>query len=705
MKKILIFNLMVIVLFASCSTTEKRDLDKSNPFFSKFETPFQVPPFDKIKAEHYIPAYKEAMLQQNEEIEKIVNSKAKPSFKNTVEALDDSGVLLSEVNNIFNCMTSQNTSEELQEIAKEIAPELSKHGDDISLNPELFKRIKVVYDKRDELDLDTEQKKLLNEYFTDFVRGGANLNDEDQVRFREINGDLSVLTLEYGDNILKQDNNYTMVIDNKKDLAGLPEAAIIGAAETATAKNLDGKWVFTLQKTSFIPFLQYGENRSLREKVYKAFINRGNNDDEIDNKVNAAKIASLRYERAKLLGYANHADFVLEKNMAKEPENVYKLLNQLWVPALKVAKKELKEMQAIINAERGNFKLQAWDWWYYAEKLKKAKYDLDDEQIRPYLKLENVLDGAFMVANKLFGLKFIEKADLPKYHEDARVFEVTEADGSYLGILYTDFYPRAGTKGAGAWMSSYRKQSRIGGKDVYPVININGNFSKPTGDKPSLMTFGEVSTLFHEFGHGLHGLLSDCRYNSLSGTSVPRDFVELPSQIMEHWAAEPEVMKMFAKHYETGEVIPDELIKKLKNAGHFNQGFVTTEFLAASFLDMDWHTLEDATEKNTAEFEKASLAAIDLIPEIASRYRSTFFTHIFSGGYSSGYYSYIWAEVLDSDAFMAFKETDLFDKEKALSFRKNILERGGTEDPMTLFVRFRGAEPKIDALLENRGLK
>ncbi|MFC2096844.1 M3 family metallopeptidase [Bacteroidota bacterium] len=705
MKKYLIINLMLIVLFASCSTTEKRELDKNNPFFSEFKTTFKVPPFEQIKLEHYMPAYKEAMLQQNEEIDKIVNSKRKAKFKNTIEALDDSGVLLSEVSSIFDNMTSQNTSDELQELAKELAPLLSKHFDDINLNPKLFERVKAVYEERDKLNLNTEQETLLKEYYTDFVRGGANLNEEEQARFRKINGELSVLTIEYGDNILKQDNNYMMVIDKKNDLVGLPEAVIIGAAETASSKELDGKWVFTLQKTSFIPFLQYSENRALREKVYKAFINRGNNDDEIDNKANAAKIANLRVERAKLLGYATHADFVLEKNMAKEPANVYKLLNQLWKPALRVAKNELKEMQTIINAEDGNFKLQAWDWWYYAEKLKKAKYDLDDEQIRPYLKMENVLDGAFMVANKLYGLKFIERVDLPKYHEDVRVFEVLEADNSHLAVLYTDFYPRAGTKGAGAWMSSYRKQSKIGGKDVYPVITINGNFSKPTGDKPSLMTFGEVSTLFHEFGHGLHGMLSDCRYSSLSGTSVPRDFVELPSQIMEHWAGEPEVLKMYAKHYETGEVIPDELIEKLKNAGHFNQGFITTEFLAASFLDMNWHTLEDTVEINTADFEKESLSAINLIPEIAARYRSTYFTHIFSGGYSSGYYSYIWAEVLDSDAFMAFKETDLFDKDKALSFRKNILEKGGTEDPMTLFIRFRGAEPKIDALLENRGLK
>lgn len=695
---------MIVLLFASCTTQIENELDKSNPFSGDFTTEFKVPPFDKIQIEHYLPAFMEGMRIQNEEIARIIERKGKPNFRNTIEALDDSGVLLTDVSNIFYCMTSQNTNEKIQELAKELAPLLSKHGDDISLNPELFKKVKAVYDQKDELKLNTEQKTLLKEYYTDFVRGGANLNEEDQVKFRKINEELSVLTLQFGDNTLNEDKDYKMVISKKEDLTGLPEAVITGAAEAAAARGLEGEWVITLQKTSFIPFLQYSENRKLREKIYRAYINRGNNNDATDNKQNAVKIADLRVQRANLLGYKSHAHYVLEKSMAKEPGNVYKLLEQIWEPALRVAKNELSDMQDIADSEGAKIKLQAWDWWYYAEKLKKAKFDLDDELVRPYFQLKNVLEGAFKVANKLFGLEFVEKPDLPKYHDDAKVFEVLEADGSHLAVLYTDFFPRGGTKGGGAWMSSYRKQSRIGGKKVDPVININGNFSKPTGDKPSLMTFEEVSTLFHEFGHALHGMLSDCRYSSISGTSVPRDFVELPSQIMERWASQPEVLKMYAKHYITGEIIPDELVQKLKNAGHFNQGFITVEFLAASFLDMDWHSLTEAGEKDALEFENNSLSRIGLIPEIASRYRTSFFNHIFEGGYSSGYYSYIWAEVLDTDAFQSFKEKGLFNQELAKSFRENILSKGGSEDPMELFIRFRGAEPKIDALLEGRGL-
>jgi len=453
-----------------------------------------------------------------------------------------------------------------------------------------------------------------------------------------------------------------------------------------------------------IPFLQYSEKRDLREKIFKAYINRGDHNDELDNKAILSKIAALRVERANLLDYKTHADYVLEINMAKKPENVYKLLNQLWKPALKRAKKEAEELQSMIHKEGKDFKLQPWDWWYYAEKLKKAKYELEDEILRPYFKLENVIDGVFTVANKLFGVQFIERTDIPKYHKDVKVFEVKEADGSHIGILYTDYFPRASKRG-GAWMNSLRKQSRLGGRNIYPVITNNGNFSKPTGDKPALISTEEVSTLFHEFGHALHGLLSDCTYNRLSGTSVARDFVELQSQIMENWAFEPEVLKMYAKHYKTGEVIPQELIDKLKKASLFNQGFANVEYLAASFLDMDWHTVTEPKEMEVDIFETKSLNNIGLIPEIIVRYRSTYFRHIFSGGYSSGYYSYIWAEVLDADAFEAFKENGIFDKETAMSFRKNILARGGTEDPMTLYKRFRGSEPSVEPLLKKRGLK
>jgi peptidyl-dipeptidase Dcp len=686
------------LLLSSCLTQEE------NPLFSEFDTPFQVPPFDKIQVEHYLPAFKEGMEQQNMEIEAIVNNPEAPTFENTIEAIESTGSLLRKVGSVFRVLNGSMTNDDMQKIAKEVAPLRSKHRDNIWLNEKLFQRVKAVYEQKDKLDLTTEPNTLLVKYYKDFVRRGANLDEEKKTRLKEINQEMSILTVIFGENVLKENNRFAMVIDKKEDLAGLPQAVISGAAEAAKEREYEGKWVFTIHKPSMIPFLQYSENRALREKIFKAYINKGNNNDELDNKDNLAKIAALRVERANLLGYKTHADYVLERNMAKKPENVYSFLDQLWKPALKIAKKEAKELQEMISKEGQDFKLQAWDWWYYAEKLKKAKYALDEEMLRPYFKLENVREGAFSVAGKLFGIQFIERKDIPKYHEDARVFEVQEADGSHIGIFYTDYFPRASKRG-GAWMNSFRKQSRLHGKEIYPVITNNGNFSKPTGGKPALISSEEVTTLFHEFGHGLHGLLSDCTYNGLSGTSVPSDFVEMQSQIMENWAFEPEVLKMYAKHYETGEVIPQELIDKLEKASHFNQGFATVEYLAASFLDMDWHTLAEAKELDVHEFETRSLNKIGLIPEIIVRYKSPYFNHIFSGGYASGYYSYIWAEVLDADAFQAFKETSLFDQKTAQSFRENILERGGTEDPMILYKRFRGAEPKVEYLLKKRGLK
>ncbi len=675
-----------------------------NPFFADYNTPFDVPPFDKISEKHFMPAFSEGMQEQKKEIDTIVNTNEPPTFENTIEALEYSGSLLTKVSNVFNNLTSANTNDELQAISKEVAPLLAKHNDDILLNADLFKRVKAVFDGRDKLNLTTEQNKLLEETYKDFVRGGAGLNAEEQAKLREINEELSVLSVKFGENILKEDNAFKLVIDDEADLAGLPESVIAAAAEAAKEHGLDGSWVFTLHKPSLIPFIQYSEKRELRERIFKAYINRGDNNNELDNKAIVSRITALRVKKAQLLGYHNHAEFVLEENMAKTPDKVYDLLNRLWKPALALAKKEAKELQGMIDKEGGNFKLEAWDWWYYAEKLRKEKYDLDEEALRPYFKLENVREGAFTVANKLYGITFEELTDLPTYHEDVKTFEVKEGDGSHIGILYVDYFPRSSKRG-GAWMSSYRKQSRMGGKEVHPVIVNVCNFSKPTGGKPALLSFEEVETLFHEFGHALHGLLSNCTYISLSGTSVPRDFVELQSQIMENWASEPEILKIFAKHYETGEVIPQSLIDKIKESRKFNQGFATVEYLAASFLDMDWHTLTDTAQRDIIQFETSSLSKINLIPQIVVRYRSPYFQHIFSGGYSSGYYSYIWAEVLDADAFEAFKEKSLFDPETALSFRKNILEKGGTEDPMTLYKRFRGAEPKIDALMKRRGLK
>jgi peptidyl-dipeptidase Dcp len=701
MKKIVLMIMIAGLVAGACS---KKAVDKAeeNPLLSAFNTPFETTPFERIKVEHYMPAFKEGMKKEMAEIDAIVSNPEEATFSNTVEALDSAGELLTKVSSVFYNLNSAHTNEELQSIAKEVAPLLSKHGDDIALNEKLFARVKSVYEKKESLELTAEQNMLLDKAYKAFVRGGANLNEEQKAKLREINRKLSLLSLKFGENVLKETNAFEMVLKSEDDLAGLPETVVLGAAEAAKDRGYEGKWVFTIQKPSMIPFLQYSEKRDLREKIFKAYINRGSNDNEFDNKKTVSRMAALRVEKAGLLGYKTHAHFVLEPNMAKVPENVYKLLDQLWKPALKMAKKEAKELQAMAEQEGNDFKLQAWDWWYYSEKVKKAKYDLDDEALRPYFKLENVINGVFSVANKLWGIQFVERKDISTFHEDIKVFEVQEADGSHIGILYTDYFPRASKRG-GAWMNSFRKQSKKGGKNITPVIINVGNFSKPTGDKPALISFEEALTLFHEFGHALHGLLSDCTYETLSGTSVPRDFVELPSQLMENWAAHPDVLKMYARHYEPGEPIPQELLDKMEKAKYFNQGFAAVEYLSACYLDMDWHSLTGAEELDCMDFENKSMGRIGLIPEIVVRYRSPYFRHIFAGSYSSGYYSYIWAEVLDADAFEAFKEKGLFDQETARALRKHIYSAGGTDDPMELYKLFRGAEPKVEPLLKRKG--
>ncbi len=697
MRRVLLLILVAGLAFAAIA------VGAENPFLEAYDTPFGVPPFDEIRLEHYMPAFEEGMKQHQAEIDAIVKSTDPPTFANTVEAMDRSGALLTRVSNVFFNLNSSLTNEEMQNLAREVAPKLSKHQDDIVLNAALFAKVKAVYDQMGDLELTAEQKKLLDDYYKNFVRNGANLEGEQKEKLREINEKLSVLTLKFGENVLKENNSFEMVIENEADLAGLPANAISGAAEAAQDRGHEGKWVFTLHKPSMIPFLQYSEKRALREKIFKAYINRGDNANDLDNKDILTDIAALRVERANILGYETHAHYVLELGMAKVPGNVYDLLGELWVPALERAKAETVELQGMITEEGGDFKLEAWDWWYYAEKLKKAKYDLDEEMMRPYFQLENVRQGAFDVATKLYGIQFSEIKDIPKYHEDVRVFEVKEEDGSHIGILYVDYFPRESKRG-GAWMSAFRSQSKVDGKNIPPIIVNCGNFSKPTGDTPALLSWDEVNTLFHEFGHGLHGLLSNCTYESLSGTSVATDFVELPSQIMENWAAEPAVIEEYARHYKTGEPMPAELIEKIRKSRHFNQGFATTEYLAASFLDMDWHTLTEPQKLDAHQFENQSLEKIGLIDEIVVRYRSPYFRHIFAGGYAAGYYSYIWAEVLDADAFQAFKETSLYDRETANRFRKYILAAGGTDDPMTLYVKFRGSEPSIQPLLEKRGL-
>ncbi|GAP42546.1 Zn-dependent oligopeptidase [Lentimicrobium saccharophilum] len=690
-------------MITACKTGGNEKSAVENPFLTEYNTPFGVPPFGEIKNEHFLPAIEKGIVEQTAEIAAIVSNPEPADFENTIAAFDYSGELIRKVTGVFYNYNSSNTNDEIQALAKEIAPKLSAHYDNINLNPDLFERVRTVYENRNSLNLSGEQARLLEDTYKDFVRGGAALDSSAQARFREINQELSVLTLRFGENVLAETNAFKLVIENQDDLEGLTQGLIDQGAETAKAAGMEGKWVYTLHNPSIMPFLQYSAKRELREKIYKAYINRGNNNNDKDNKELIGKIAALRLERANLLGYESHAAFILEENMAKNAGNVLDLLNKLWTPALKRAKGEVAQLQAIIDKEGGSFKLQPWDWSYYAEKLRKEQYDLDDEQLKPYFSLENVKQGIFTVCNNLYGITFNEQKDIPVYHPEAVAYEVKEANGDHIGVLYMDFHPRESKRG-GAWMSSYRKQYVKNGEKISPVITIVCNFTKPTASQPSLLTFDETSTFFHEFGHALHGLLSNSTYFSLSGTSVPRDFVELPSQIMENWASEPEVLKLYAKHYQTGEVIPDELIEKIQNSAYFNQGFATVEYLAASFLDMGYHNMKEFSLTDVSSFEDATLAQIGLIPEITSRYRSTYFNHIFSGGYSSGYYSYIWSGILDSDAFEAFKEHGLFDHATAESFRKNILERGGTEDPMVLYKKFRGAEPDIKPLLKRRGL-
>ncbi|MFO7526880.1 MAG: M3 family metallopeptidase [Ignavibacteriaceae bacterium] len=693
--------LFFVLLFANTYNMHAQTIDQDNPFFTEWNTPFQTPPFDLIKDEHYLPALKEGIKQKRNEIDFIISNREVPTFQNTIEAMEKSGKLLSKVSRVFSNINSANSNPELQRVAEEITPEISMLRNDIYLNETLFNKIKTLYDDKEKLNLTKEQLKVLDNYYTDFVRSGIALDEKNKSRLKEINNELSMLQLKFGDNLRKETNAVGLVIDSKDDLAGLPDAVIQGAKELAEQNGMNGKWAFNLQRPSFTPFLQYSEKRELREILYKAYLNRGNNNNEYDNKEILSKIASRRVEKANILGYKTYADFKLEKNMAKSSENVLKFLNDLWTPAISQANIEAEDMQRLIDQADEDFKLAGWDWWYYAEKVKKEKYALDEEMLRPYFKMENVRYGAFDVAAKLWGIQFIKLNNITVYQPDVDVYEVREADGTHIGLLYTDYFPRNG-KRAGAWASSYRSQSNMDDEFITPLVINVGNFSKPTEGKPALLSFDEVNTLFHEFGHGLNSLFSKSVYPSAKRSPV--DFVELPSQIMENWAAHPDVLKLYAKHYETGEVIPDELIEKIQNSKYFNKGFETAEYLAASFLDMDWHTLTTSEFQNVLAFEEKSLIKIGLIDEIAPRYQSTNFNHIFGDdGYSAGYYGYYWAAVLDADAFEAFLETDLFDQKTAELFRTHILERSGSEDPMELYKNFRGREPEVDALLKRFG--
>ena len=693
------FKKCIFILATSCMMYSCTTQTETNPFLTEFQTEHGVPPFDKIKLEHYEPAFLKGIEEQNANIDAIVNNSEAPTFENVIVALDNSAPILDRVSAIFYNMTDAEKTPGLNELSIKIAPTLSEHSDNISLNQELFKKVNAVYQQKESLKLTTEQERLLEETYKDFVRSGANLSPEKQARLREINKQLSTLGLTFSDNILNENNAFKLYIDKEEDLAGLPEWFRQSAAEEAKADGQEGKWLFTLGNASRLPFLQYSENRPLREQIYKAYINRGNNNDKNDNKKIITDIVSLRLEKAQLLGFDCYSNFVLDNTMAKNSATVMDFLNNLWSYSLPKAKAEAADLQKIMDKEGKGEKLEAWDWWYYTEKLRKEKYNLEEDEIKPYFKLENVREGAFAVANKLYGITLTKLDGIPVYHPDVEVFEVKDADGSHMGIFYVDYFPRPG-KSSGAWMSNYREQKG----DIRPLVCNVCSFTKPVGDTPSLLTIDEVETLFHEFGHALHGLLTKCNYKGISGTNVVRDFVELPSQINEHWATEPEVLKMYAKHYQTGETIPDRLIEKILNQKTFNQGFMTTELLAAAILDMNLHNLTDTKNLDVLAYEKEAMDQLNLIPEIAPRYRTTYFNHII-GGYAAGYYSYLWANVLDNDAFEAFKEHGIFDKKTADLFRYNVLEKGNSEDPMTLYKNFRGTEPQLEPMLKNRGMK
>lgn len=705
MKKNVFFILIIVtgMMYNCKKDTNQRDL--SNPFFSEYDTPFDLPPFEKIKPEHFLPAFKEGMLEQNNTIQLIIDNQEKPTFENTIVALDRSDRLLSNVSCMFFLIEGAESTSELQAVNEEISPVLSEHQDNIYLNEALFDKVKAVYDSRMEDSLNIAQIRLLDKQYKAFIRSGILLSEEKKKRLRDINKSIADLYVKFGNNLLKETNDFNLIIENENELAGLPEWAKSAASDLPESNSLSGKWVFNLQRSSFTPLLQYADNRTLREKIYKAYINRGSNGNEYDNTTIVASIVKLRDEKAKLLEYDYFSNYKLERMMAKNAAAVYSLLNEIHKYAQLQARTELTELQSIANKNNLNSKIEAWDWFYYAEKLRKEKYDLDEEELKPYFQLENVLNGAFETANKLFGISFSLLENVPVYHPDVTVYEVKDADGSHLGVFYTDYFTRPG-KRAGAWMANIREQYVDNFEDIRPVVYNVANFTKPTGGMPSLLSLDEARTLFHEFGHALHGLLSRCSYTGISGTNVAMDFVELPSQLMECWAVHPEVLKIYAKHYKTGETIPDELIEKLQSAALFNQGFITGELVAAALLDMDWHTTDLPENIQVDEFEKTVKKNLGMIPEIDFRYQSTNFNHIFSTDeYAAGYYSYLWSEVLVADAYQQFEKNGIFDRMTATAYRQTILERGDSNDPMELFVQFKGTTPDFENFLKRRGLK
>ncbi|MBR1517541.1 MAG: M3 family metallopeptidase [Bacteroidales bacterium] len=701
MKRIVLIVACCVIAMAGCKN--KNDMS-DNPFAGQWGTPYEIPDFQKIKIEHYMPAFRAGMEEQKAEVKAIVDNEEAPTFENTIEALERSGQMLAKVESVFFNLNECESSDEMDAIAEEVMPLLSAHADDIMLNDKLFAKVKAVYDNRASLQLNGEQMRLLEETYKGFVRGGANVPVERQERFRQLNEQISSLTLRFGQNVLKATNAYTLVLDEAQATTiGLSSDQLAAAREAADAENeTKGKYVFTLHMPSWEPFMQNCTDRALRQQMWEAYASRCNGG-EYDNTAIIDTLVNLRLERANILGFATHADYVLSDCLAQTPAAVNQCLMQIWPAALKKAKEECALYQDMVKAEGANFELTPADWRYYSERLRRQKYALDDEEIRPYFSLDSVLAGAFGVAHNLYGLSFRLNSELPTYNGEARSYEVVE-NGDVIGILYMDFHPRA-SKRSGAWMTEFRGQHRDAeGHNVIPIIQVVCNFTKPTADKPSLLTFDESETLFHEFGHALHGLLSRCTYRSLSGTSVPRDFVELPSQVMENWCRHPQVMKTYARHYQTGETIPDALIAKIADAQTYGQGFINTELLAASLLDMDYYTLSQPQHIDAERFEQQAMDKIGLIPQIISRYKSPYFQHIFTTGYDAGYYSYTWTAILDADAFEAFVESgDLFNAELARKFR-HILESGYTIDLMQAYRDFRGKDPDVHALLKYRGL-
>lgn len=664
--------------------------------------PFDHAPFSKIKNEHFKPAFLQAIEDARKEIDDIVENPDAPTFQNTLEALDFAGQQLDRISSVFFNLNSAETNEDIQKIAQEVSPLLSEFSNDITLNQGLFERIKAVYEQRDVLKLTPEQQTLLEKKYKSFSRNGANLNDSDKKRLREIDAELSKLKLKFGENVLAETNKYEMHLTHEDDLKGLPEGEKEAAAQLAESKGKDG-WLITLDYPSYIPFMKYAENRELRKELSIAFGSKGFHNDELDNQENILKIVSLRHERANLLGYPTHAHFVLEERMAENPEKVMDFLNELLEKAKPAAEKEFEELETFAKSLDNIDRLEKWDSAYYSEKLKQKLFNLDDEKLKPYFKLENVINGVFKVAEKLFGLTFKEVQTVEKYHPDVKTYEVYDDANNFISLFYADFHPRPGKRG-GAWMTSFKPQYTLNGKNNRPHISNVCNFTKPTKSKPSLLTFNEVTTLFHEFGHALHGMLANTTYPSLSGTSVYWDFVELPSQIMENWCYEKEALELFAHHYETGELIPMELVEKIKESATFQEGMATVRQLSFGFLDMAWHGNDPSNINDVKAYEAKAFEGTDLFPDTPQTCMSTSFSHIFQGGYSSGYYSYKWAEVLDADAFAHFKENGIFSKMVADKFKESVLSKGGTENPMELYKRFRGAEPNIDALLERAGL-